>query len=521
MNSEEYLITDQDTQKNNGGKMKINRCPRILIIIMVLTMTAVFASCGGGNGPESGSGVPVNTSFALVNPYNEFLSVDSDGRTLILSDEPYMWRLMPNGGRNHIISDEQPDFMFDLSNAAYEEGTAVNLYEDTGDDCQYWEFTAHGNGYVITSAEEPEWCVLSAQKGFTLGKLSDAGDQDLWRISKGEGWEEASYPEAEDSGAEPEEPQPQSYTPTPEFWETFDAEGITEEMIAESVHHGTNCAQYLMIDPDMDDPGEGYDFFSVDFYTENMPDYTYWSLANWDMNKNIYMERNGYDEYDTVGAYGGLQDVGDYNTKIMSIWETYFSNRSGSKYTLVPECVYPSGKSTSFDNEGSGTSLVAPFDWQAGTWYRYVLRSWQANDTTYVGSWVEDLDTGEVTLLAVYDTFLPESFISNVPSQFLEDYHEDSYGEYRQMKLKNFCVRGADSQNWYYIENVQFTIWSSLGYNQGTFRYTADGDTVIGETCGLGEDACAGLSDDDITKTYRIRSSHTAPDPDRYVIPEL
>ena len=99
--------------------MKINRCPRILIIIMVLTMTAVFASCGGGNGPESGSGVPVNTSFALVNPYNEFLSVDSDGRTLILSDEPYMWRLMPNGGRNHIISDEQPDFMFDFNDNPY------------------------------------------------------------------------------------------------------------------------------------------------------------------------------------------------------------------------------------------------------------------------------------------------------------------------------------------------------------------------------------------------------------------
>lgn len=30
----------------------------------------------------------------------------------------------------------------------------------------------------------------------------------------------------------------ESYTPTPEFWAKFDAEGITDEMVFESVHHG-------------------------------------------------------------------------------------------------------------------------------------------------------------------------------------------------------------------------------------------------------------------------------------------
>ena len=49
-------------------------------------------------------------------------------------------------------------------------------------------------------------------------------------------------------GSEEKAPNSQtaeSYTPTPEFWEEFDKDGITEEMKASSVHQGENCAQYL------------------------------------------------------------------------------------------------------------------------------------------------------------------------------------------------------------------------------------------------------------------------------------
>ena len=121
-------------------------------------------------------------------------------------------------------------------------------------------------------------------------------------------------------GSEENAPDPQtaeSYTPTPEFWEEFDKEGITEEMKASSVHEGENCAHYLNFYPEINDNGEGYDFFSVEFCTDSSVDATYWALANWDMNCEEYMKRNGYTEYDTLGGYGGFQDVIDHNTKIM------------------------------------------------------------------------------------------------------------------------------------------------------------------------------------------------------------
>lgn len=497
-----------------------------LHVFILLLMITMLSSCGSkeeGVKAESLDGLPFSDEmiydepFALVNDYDAFLAAGNDNDTLILSDKPYMWKLEKGESGSHVLSADNQSLMFDLDNASYEEGTKVHLFEDTSYLCQFWDFVGSGDGFIITSAEDPDWCILSAEEGFTLGKKEQAGRNDTWRIIRDGDWKEGFLSPAE----APYYQVAESYTPTPEFWEEFDKDGITEEMKASSVHHGEDCAQYLNVFPEIDDAGEGFDFFSVEFCTDTSVDATYWALANWGMDYKEYMKRNGYTEYDTVGAYGGLQDVIDHNTKIMSIWETYFKGPEG-ELTLVPECVYPENESSYFDHEGSGTSLVAPFEWKAGTWYRYVLRSWQKNDTTYVGSWAEDLSTGEVSLLAVYDTLLPESFINgSVPYQFLENYGDKYYGEYRQMKLRNFCVRGADSGKWYFADRVSFSIWTDLGHNQGTYRYSVEGDTVIGETCGLGEDVCKGMTEDETRKTFNIRTSEEAPDPDRYEIPEL
>ena len=311
-----------------------------------------------------------------------------------------------------------------------------------------------------------------------------------------------------------------SYTPTPEFWEEFDAKGITDEMIENSVNENGNYAQYLAILPEIESPEEAFDFFSVEFCTDVQTDATYWSLANWEMDDHEYMIENGYTEAEYIGAYGGLQDVVDHTTTIMSMWETYYKRDGKEVFTLLPECIYPKNSSTYFDNEGSGTSFIAPFEWEAGTWYRYVLRSWQADDTTYVGSWLEDLSTHEVSLLAVYDTFLPKSYIWHVPFLFLENYLEDYYGEYRQMKLRNFCIRGLDTQEWYFADKVTFLIYTERGHNQGTYRYRVEGDTVIGETCGLGENVCEGQSHEDTEWVAEITPAREAPDPDRYELPK-
>ena len=59
-----------------------------------------------------------------------------------------------------------------------------------------------------------------------------------------------------------------------------------------------------------------------------------------------------------------------------------------------------------------------------------------------------------------------------------------------------------------------FQIYTLPGYNRGTYRYRAEGDTVIGETCGPGG-VCDGQSSEDTEWVAAITPSGEAPDPRR------
>lgn len=457
--------------------------------------------------------VPKKGGFALVNQYDAFLSVEADQDTLCLSAEPCLWTLGTSRRGSHILLGADPKLMFDLHNAYYNSGTSVHLHGDTGYLCQYWDFTAYGDGFIITSAEDPDWCVLSRERGFCLGRTDDVTENDIWRIIESGPWTEEFVSDAQAPFYHPDY-SAKSYSPNPAFWEKLDAEGVTDAMKAEDVHVADCCAQYVIVTPVFSGTSETFDCFSVDFRTETQPDYTYWSLVNWGMDISEYMSRKGYENADNIGAYAGLQDVGSYTTGIMSMWETCFYSADGEQEeVLVPTCLYPEGQSTQFSNEGSGTSLVTPFDWSAGRWYRFVIRSWTHDeDSTYVGTWVEDLDSGEVSLLAVYDTHLPDSFMYGGMSLFLENYNGETYGELRQMQLKNICARDAVSQEWHYVDSVSMRIWTDLGFNQGSYRYSAADGVFTAETCGLGENVCEGLEDEETNHLLRAQPGHEPPD---------
>ncbi len=427
-----------------------------------------------------------------------------------------MWKFTQSKEGSHVCSVKYPDLIFDLDNAWYQAGNSVHLYGDTGDACQYWNLNGSGStGFVLTSAQEPEWCIMSNNKGFVLGASANAGANETWKLVRGGSWADTFTSPAEYPFYRYES---RSITPTPDFWSEFDAHGITDDMKAQDSTEEDIYAQYANISPVNNTASDGFDFFSVDFCTESQPDYTYWALAEWYMDSTEYMRLNGYTDVESIGAYAGLQDTGESTTKIMSIWESYFYGEDGKQHTLVPECVYPEGESTSFDGEGSGISLVSDYNWKPDTWYRFVLKSWVEDDTTYVGTWLEDLSTGEVSLLAIYDTLLPKSYITNVPTQFLENYGAETHGEYRQMKLRNYCLRDRKTGEWYFPDSAAMHIWASLELdNRGTYRFMTDGESITAETCGLGADACAGKTDEETESIVRFRPAASAPDVSKYV----
>ena len=458
-----------------------------------------------------------DTALAFINKNGAFLSVDDDLDTLRLSVLPCFWRMAPSGDGFHILWEDEPSLMFDLDNAWYEIGTRVHLFVDTGYACQNWLLSEYEDGFIILSAEDPSWCVLSGDKGFSLGKPGLVTQNDIWYVVEAGDWSDGFVSGAEEPLYRAEY-KAQSFTPSPQFWASFDKNGITDKMKKESKHIKDYYAQYVCVDPVINDTGGCFDFFSVEFRTSSQPKYTYWSLLNWWMDTGEYMRRKGYTDVATVGAYAGLQKTDNKTTGIMSMWEMVFSGSGKKNYTLTPTCVYPKGKSTHFDNEGSGASLVIPFEWKAKTWYRFVVRSWnnKKTDSTYVGSWVEDLSTGEIRLLAVYDTHLPDSFMTGNMGQFLENFGESSYGSYRKMQLRNYCLHDPQTDAWYFPDKVVMSIWTDLGFNQGTYRFQAAKGVFTAETCGLGKNVCEGKSMEETEVLLSAKPATSAPDPKSY-----
>ncbi|MDO4973472.1 MAG: DUF3472 domain-containing protein [Eubacteriales bacterium] len=456
--------------------------------------------------------------FALVNDYGAFLSVANDHDTLVLSRTPCFWVLEEQLAGYEVCLEEDPELIFDLDNAYYAEGSKVHLFVYTGYECQNWLLEECEGAFLLVSAEKPEWCVLSREKGFCLGKRDLATGNDRWHIVEKGDWVNGFVSPIE-APLYRKEYVAFRYTPTPTFWETFDQCGITDEMKKESKHIKANyCAQYLCVDPQLTMTENRFDFFSVEFRTDKQPRDTYWSLVNWGMDNQEYISRKGYTHADSVGAYAGLQMVGKKAKGIMSMWETYFYKGGEKKKTLSATCVYPKGKSTHYDNEGSGTSLIVPFEWKANTWYRFVLRSWinKESDSTYVGSWVEDLSTGELYLLAVYDTHLPNSYMLGNMGQFLENFNGEQYWRHREMQLRNYCLHDPLTDEWYFPDSVTMSIWTELGFNQGSYRYSAADGVFTAETCGLGKNACKGMESWETAVTLSAEPAKSAPDMERY-----
>ena len=304
-----------------------------------------------------------------------------------------------------------------------------------------------------------------------------------------------------------------SDTPTPELWALIDRVGVTPEMIAADEDEGKAAHGMWGY---QDNLGSGqYDFLTVDFYTSSQPGDTYWSFFQWSMDMDEYKRIKGYEDIEDMDGYGGLQVLsGGETTAITSMWQSEADNGD----ILTPTCIYPSDKASAFDHEGSGTGLVIDHDWEANHWYRFVVRSFadEKAATTYVASYVMDLETEEVTLIAVYDTHLPQSFMYNY-GQFLENFDEVSYVYHRDMYMKNFYAHDVHSQKWYSL-NTGILMIGDLGNPQGTYRFSAGNGILRVEICGIGENA---VENDDYGSTvwsYNLSQPKT-PDINKALFP--
>jgi hypothetical protein len=233
--------------------------------------------------------------------------------------------------------------------------------------------------------------------------------------------------------------------------------------------------------PDLTKTSNKFNTYTIDFRGIDTPPATYWALANYHLDLTDF-EKTHLD-VTGGGAYGGLQTLPNgakvEKVAIMSFWKINYKENGETK-TLRFNRVYPPGEEMNFSGEGEGTTYRAPYNWETGNWYRFVIHTWEDYRTkeTYLGQWIQDLSTKEWTLFAYFNTHLNNSYIGGgvgALAFFQEIFLSKYLKEDRSFQLKNMYIFDRSYNQWtsintsrlYYGETPELSI--DIGYSQFYF----------------------------------------------------
>jgi hypothetical protein len=228
--------------------------------------------------------------------------------------------------------------------------------------------------------------------------------------------------------------------------------------------------------PDLSGTSKRFDSFMIDFRSDKTPLTTYWALANFGMDLNSPKTRRTYPGIQGFGAYAGLQHS-NKKMGILSFWEAAYSQK-GETLKLTATRVYPDG-SSSFGGEGEGTNCIKPYEWETGSWYRMLLHSWEDSQTgtTFAGMWLLDVETGNWTLFAYFDTHLYDSFFTGAMSQFMENYWgtdvTTNCNVERTCNLKNMYVFDHVKKDWVSLPTATLSYGDGNPVHESQKKYGA------------------------------------------------
>ncbi|MBE6639779.1 MAG: DUF3472 domain-containing protein [Ruminococcaceae bacterium] len=190
---------------------------------------------------------------------------------------------------------------------------------------------------------------------------------------------------------------------------------------------------------------EAFTTYSIDMRADQVPDATYWSLANFHMHISD-LTKQEYRDIEAGGAYAGIQHAGNQKKAIMAFWEWHYwpeGKKTGVEETnLVADRIYPPGKND-FGGEGEGVNYIGRYNWKDSQWYRMVLHTWEnpTTGTTYCGQWMQDLTTGKYTLISYFDTKMRQSYLEGNMHFFMENFYGYNLDQERDVKMKNIYAK--------------------------------------------------------------------------------
>ncbi len=242
---------------------------------------------------------------------------------------------------------------------------------------------------------------------------------------------------------------------------------------AQALNDG-KMAHNIYITPHFKDSSKQYDAYMVDFRSNENPPGTYWELCDYRM--DCEGSRELYPGLlDDMRAYAGLQRVEPVNGEVAI--QSYWRARASQGTYIYAKRVFPEGEEHEFGGEGEGTNYIGPYDWEAGKWYRMVLRCWEDKTTgrTFIGQWFIDLETGVWTLISIFNTQFQNSFIEGNMTAFMENFLPAYADPERDINVKNFYVIDHQDGEWKTVEHGTET-WSVKAATLGFDRYNEVGN---------------------------------------------
>ena len=234
-------------------------------------------------------------------------------------------------------------------------------------------------------------------------------------------------------------------------------------------------AKNIYSTPDISKTSNKIEGFTIDFRGIDTPDATYWALCRWNMDLTEFKKTHK----DVTGgtAYGGLQTKSGGRVAILSFWEVGYKENDISK-THRANRLYPRGQESTFTGEGEGTNYIANYDWDSNVWYRFYIRSWvnPLTQDTYVGEWIQNLNTKEWTLFAYFNTNLQNSYLTKRLSFFQENFNSKTFGQERSFQIKNMYAYDKEYKKWISLDTT------TLSYDAASWGYDTAGTHEIGFT---------------------------------------
>ena len=197
-----------------------------------------------------------------------------------------------------------------------------------------------------------------------------------------------------------------------------------------------------------------YTNYAVDFRVDYLPEHTYLCIGNFDLDTASLSSayRTVKRDYPGVAGYAGFQtgDAGKPNGVILTIWNTYCTDKKGVTHTLRARQIYPENNEgfEIFDAsvEGGFVHCTIPFPWERYKNYRALLQcANQEGQNSRIIFWVCDLETKAWTRLIEFELPYERTYMKDTCA-FLENFYPTSAGDVRSMVLYNFRVFGRNGR---------------------------------------------------------------------------